>query len=597
MLLTKKIESHRQEMHKIKDEKESEIENLQKTLTSTNQESTNELKNLLLQSSKQTNAIEILQYDFEFDLNHLTKIKEQKKDKILKEHNSKMSFFDHKNDLELKEIEDNHLLSIDRLKKILSNDLKYHEEKENIETKYLIESLQNEIEITRQNKIKDFQEKCEAELDALKLEIDIKSIEKKELETQMQTNTNEYTKELSVLQNEYKDEENIWVEEKKKYKEEWNNRFDKLKQQFSEEERQNEEARKMDQNKYQEIMDKLKQDLSDEEERGLKEIKEIDQKIQEETERGNEIINNLKKEINDLQMNKTLGIETADKKLKLLEEERMNVLKESQTAKHNEVCEEKKKCKEDIANSQKELEDMKKQLINLNHEYEKEVTDLKNKLNQANIDNLYEINEFERKKQLEISKIQNQNEYQIEALNVKLEYKQSQIDQLTNEKDQRINYFKALEKRRCSEIENEIQNVGKIFKSDNEKIAKDKEKIITNMEENIKIYQEKIKNQEPRQEDLENINRLEEILSERVEAIQTINEYYKQYESAFIDHESRFIQLKSQGNASTSRQPTPISAKVNSQKRLKKDSGLTAVKSFQKKAPNVIEPKRNKTPI
>lgn len=98
---------------------------------------------------------------------------------IQREHEAKMSYLDHCFDFDIKEIDDKLNASFEKEKKQFLINMKFAEERSNIDIKHTIESKKNEMESKMQESLEAELDKNETELSILTQEIEEKTIDRK----------------------------------------------------------------------------------------------------------------------------------------------------------------------------------------------------------------------------------------------------------------------------------------------------------------------------------------------------------------------------------------------------------------------------------
>lgn len=587
----KTINEHQNELNQMKEENKNHFENQQKKLLENSKDDSNELKNMFIQKAKLKNSYELSKFEFKRDSENIENEKNREMTIIQRQHETKMSYLDHEFDCQIKEIDEKLNASFEKEKKQFLINMKFAEERSNIDIKHTIESKKNEIESKRQELLDVERDKNESELSTLTQEIEEKTIDKKAIDLRLQNDLVEHNTKLAEMQKEVKSMEQNWVTQKQKYLQNWNEKFDKIKNQLTEEEKQNEDMRKFDESRCQQIVYNLKSELQEEEENGVKKLNEIQKLIDEEKKKNDDEINRLNGEINKLTTNRESSVVDLEKKLNTLKVERENLIKEENEKKMAEIQSENDKLKELRKTFQKETCDLKSSLVEKSNEYEKEILDLKIKYEQSQLDFDYLIEEFQRKKNLELQIIENKNQYEIEMLTIELVRLQNETDRISEEGKKNMDSLKDLEKECNENLEKESKSLSEKIEKENKKKIEEKQKIISELNSKINdIENDKKKQQQPRLKDLEQISCLEEVLNERIEASEMLDELIKKYEAFFIEHELHFSQLK-EGKQPPKIQDIPtIVAPITqtSSKKLKREK-MPSVFASQRKMSSIKE--------
>ena len=579
---------HQAEILKMKEDSKEKITKRQKNLFEINKDSTSEIQSIFGQMSKLQNSLELSKYEFQRDMQSLDDSKNREMTIIQREHEAKMSYFDHTFDHEVKEIDDKHNSLFEKEKKQYSIDLKFAIERSNIDIKHSLDRKRNEIDTKRMEELEADRDKNDRELSILSQEIECKTIDKKALDIRLQNDLADYNSKLSEMQKEVKLMESNWIEEKQKYKTAWSEKFEKIKGQLTEEEKQNEDMRKYDESKCQQILDKLKAELQEEEENGAKNLADMKKLIEEEKIKGEGEINRLKGEIEKLSSNREGSVSDLEKKLDSLKADRENRLKESNEKKIQEIENHNKKLQDLRKSYQVETCDLKNELVEKSHDHEKEVLDLKIKLEQSQLDFSFLVDEFERKKNLELEMIANKNQYELEMLAIELVKLQNEADRISSEDSKNIESLKNLEKKCSERLDKEASFIREKTEKENRKKIEEKEKFISELHSNLNETEAGNKKLPPRQKDIEHIACLEEVLNERAEAAEMLDDVTKRYEAFFIEHELHFLQLKEGKQAPKIQDMPTIVAPVtqSGSKKLKRDK-MSALFSSQRKVPAI----------
>jgi hypothetical protein len=228
-------------------------------------------------------------------------------------------------------------------------------------------------------------------------------------------------------------------------------------------------------------------------------------------------------------------------------------------------------------------------------EHEQALHELKQKLEQAQINAQYEISAFEASKERELLQTENRQRHEIELCNIELQGIQSATESLRERHQRRMSELVELQRTRMDALELEFASEKTKIENVSQDLITQKEKLIFELKVAIKDSEAEMKGRGPLPEDTEHIARLEEIATERREAVERLASEYRMYETAMIDSEASFNRFVADQNIGRSDSGPSLLGSVGG-KRLRKD--ILTISG--RKVPNVIEPsnvRKNRTPV
>jgi hypothetical protein len=230
------------------------------------------------------------------------------------------------------------------------------------------------------------------------------------------------------------------------------------------------------------------------------------------------------------------------------------------------------------------------------HEGERVLHEAKQKLEQAQIDAQYEIAAFEAAKEREVAQIENRQSHEVELLAIQLQEVQAETEKMRERHQQRMSELGELQRTRADAIEHEFESQKTKLENANNELIAQKEKRISELMASIRDCEAEMKGCGALPEDTDHIARLEEIVSERREAIEQLTNEYRMYEKAMLDNEASFNRLASDAASGRSDGAASLLGSVGG-RRLRKDGFSVS----SRKIPTLVEPsttiRKNRTPV
>ena len=573
---------------------EEEFERLLAVLTNLKQPE--ELSQLLVQGSKLRGSLEIEKVMHMLRLNELEHQKASQMLVARKKHEATLLSLDHEQEMEFKYTDSNHISSMEKAKRQFVLDTKNSEEQGNLTMKHTIEKLKHELAVRKTREIEKQREAWELELAALAAEIEIKSLERKEIEARNKKEAVEKTKKIQELKEEIKQREFDWVEEKQQLIKDWEAKFEKIKKQLAEEEQQNEMVRRMSQKECQKMLEKLKEDLAAEEERKAKEHGVIKKKIEGEKKRVADEEKKLQQEIESMSGNSDTSVRSLEQRLEAFGTERIEKVKAREEkrrqqidAKNSEMRDVRKQCAD-------ELNKKKEEMLQKIQAEEQKLHNTKLQLEQKQIEAYFDVATFEAEKQKELSQAENRKKFELDLLSIELESIHSETERLKDGNKERLQCFSDLEQKRASRQQKE-------FDSHYAKLEYDIDASIARQQSILKEMKTATEGEDTRKSratklGIEYIERLGDLIDERKDVLGQMEDEYRQYESAMIEHDSAFNKVAA---ASPSTRPESqqslLSSTASTGRKLRREGCSTG---SQRRVPLVepsVLPRKMKTPI
>lgn len=591
-LVSKLMQKQKEEIKQMKTENKQQFELLKKNLVQTGNNYSDNLKEILVRSATLKSGIMLSKFEFNKDMEEIDENKKRQMKMIQNEHEAKLESLNLAYEQEIKEIDQKSSSLYEKTKKQFLIEMKFAEERSEIDIKHTIEMTNHQIELKRQKSIEEERDRYENELASLSQDIQAKTIEKKNFDQQLKDDLTEYAHKTSELQKEVKTLESNWIEEKQKYTADWTEKFEKISAELNEEAKQNEEIRKYNEKKCQQTVEHLKAQMQVEEESLSKELSKVNRSYEEEKTKGETEINELKQSITNMSNNRTDNIESLQKTLEKLEEDSLLLIEKENSQKESEIQKENKITQEYRKKAQQEIQQLKTTFIEKKNENDKKILDMKIKSEQNQIDFQYLIDDFEFKKNVELELLKIRHNFELDLFGIELTSLQEEAERIQTQENNNIGTIKELQVKCIEELNQESSQIKTKVDTQNQIVFSEKSKLIEKLNQRIASLTNIQTSQKPRIEDLENIEKLEEILNERNEECEMLDSMIKRMEGFMIEHELHFWQLKTEKKLTKPPSPPTIVAPVaqtasSSSKRLKKENSVTILSS-QRKLPGIM---------
>ena len=510
---------------------------------------------------------------------------------LQKTHEESMASLDREFDLKVKMLDLDHNAEVEKTKKQFILDSKRVEETGELNLKLEMELIKNEAELRRSNKLEQYKEEWAKECATLQQQIETKMQEKSSIEAQMKKDVAERQAKILSMKKEMEKMENEWKEEKQKLINDWNIKFENLQKQFTEEERQNEEARRMSVKDYTAKLEELKNELAQAEEEKVKELARIKAETEEEKKKGEAEIAKLEAQVAKLAAEHQPSIADLENQVKQLEDETTKKQHEIEDKRKTDVASLNEELNRLIREGRQQCNEASAELFKLKQEHQRKLHNMRYDLKQTELDVQYQVMEHERKRQAELEQLANEQRHEIEVLNIELSRIQRETDQLKHRHVEEIQRIQELHEKRLEQQKLEFEDQRTKLEDENKRILEEKQNIVNDLEASIKELEAKYQNRDARPEDIEYIQRLEELVQERQDSLDKIVTDFRSFENELLTHENLYHKV-------FSGEPPPMPLNPVADRRLKKEPSLKSCNSARKIPPLVapVSTPRNHSP-
>jgi serologically defined colon cancer antigen 8 len=384
--------------------------------------------------------------------------------------------------------------------------------------------------------------------------------------------------------------EEAWKEEKGQMTSDWNVKFDGLCRQLKEEERQNEEARRMSVEDYEKKLEELKLELTAAEERKAKESTQIKAEFAEEQQRGAREIAELRGEFDRLSAEHCGKVAELESQLvetqRLADIERRNV--EALRKQELQVLED--ELRRTISEGKQKVQEISLRKIELQQKQELELHQMQTAVEQMRLDVQFKIAEFQRQKNQEQAELDEQHKHEIALLDIELHRVHEETDRLKDRHMEEMQKIQQSHAKRREEQQEEFQKQRAKIEEDNARTVSEKQAIIAELEASIQELETQYKNREARPEDVDHIQRLEELVQERQDGLEKLVVSFRGFERELMTHEALYQKVFSRDSQQQQLPLNPVS-----DRRAKKDGGIKSATSA-KRILQLVTPMRPTTP-
>jgi hypothetical protein len=459
------------------------------------------------------------------------------------------------------------------------------QERNELKLKQDSERLTRQVETQRTLELDLQQQEWAKEIGDLNDQIEVKTIERKQLEAEMRKEIQEKQAKLTEMKRELESLEEAWKEEKRQLMNDWNVKFENLRGQFKEEERQNEEARRMSIEDYEKRLDELKGELAAAEERKTRELNQIKTEVVQEQEQGEREICNLKTEFSRLSAEHSRRIIELETRLVTTQRAAIVEQQKLEASKRKELQVLEAELWKTISDGKQRLSEFSLRKLELHQKQELELQQMRMDVEQARLDAQFQISEFQRQKTHEQAELEHQHKHELDLLDLELQRIQEESNQLKEHQMVEIGKVRESHQRRREEQQHEFEKQRSQIEKDNARILTEKQGIITDLEASIQEWEGKYRDREARPEDADYIQRLEELVQERQDGLEKLIASFRGFERELMNHESLYQKVFSR----ESQPQLPLNPVSDRRTRSQERDGIRSVNSA-KRMPPLVSP-------
>ena len=192
------------------------------------------------------------------------------------------------------------------------------------------------------------------------------------------------------------------------------------------------------------------------------------------------------------------------------------------------------------AKGEAELEELRKTYEDTKKSQDEQLQALRNKIQEEEAEANRKLNDLKESNEAKIRELEESQRNEISILNAELEkLKQEGEAQRLTHAELLANQQKEYDDK-MKEIREQFEIEKSQITAETQEIEKSKRKAIADLEAETKEWEEKYNNRDARPEDLERIKKLEDLIKERSDAIEKIQQELKHYQSELLNRETTY---------------------------------------------------------
>lgn len=573
---------YQEEIINLRAQQDQEVEKCQEKLKENSKASASAIEQLLKDEAELKDQIEKVKEGHQTELEEIERKNTSEFLILKKQQTEDMAMLERNQDILVKKMELDHNADMEKRKKQFILSSKFVQESHDMNLRLDMEAVAHATTRDRAEEIACKRDVWEKELAELQDQIDTKTQERKQIEAKTQKEVQERQAKISAMKKELERLEEEWKGEKQQFINDWETKLENLTKQIREEEMQNEEARRMSVSQYEEMLEKLKEQLTEAENHKAEELKKIRKETEDQKQKKEAEIESLEKVAEKLKAEHAPGVADLEKQLENMEKLSIQKQKEAENERKRVVSDLQDEFRKIRAEGRRKIQEAEDELFKEKQEQERKLHEKRMELEQYQLDSQFAALAFQRQKQMEFEQIENQQKHEIEFMNIELHRIHNDTDHLKEVHMEQMRKIQESHDQRRLEQKEQFEKQRLKIEEDNERSIAEKESIIKGLETSIKEWEDTYNNRESRPEDLEYIQRLDELIQERQDGLDKLSVIFQNFERELMTHETVY-------HKTYSGEPPPVPLNPVSDRRMKKERALKAVSSA-KRIPPLVTP-------